>query len=171
MPFLVPSAALGSLALWTLYKEGVLADEYKDYKVLALFVHNPGLIHTTTKRVWHTVDALAFPAVASEAELTIRFDGAICRTLHIGLMGGGLISWNAKLWGGGNGQARDPTPYALETEWPVGAAGLEPPHLNKDAPIHRAIQHAGRIVSAPVLGMKVWLLRCCGPSGPGALET
>src|SRR4051795_13005182 len=27
LPFLVPSAALGSLALWTLYKEGVLADE------------------------------------------------------------------------------------------------------------------------------------------------
>ena len=51
LPFLVPSAALGSLALWTLYKEGVLADESKDYKVLALFVHNPGLIHTTSKRV------------------------------------------------------------------------------------------------------------------------
>ena len=48
---MVPSAALGSLALWTLYKDGVLADEYKDYKVLALFVHNPGLIHTTSKRV------------------------------------------------------------------------------------------------------------------------
>jgi hypothetical protein len=48
---LVPSAALGSLALWTLYKDGALADEYKDYKVLALFVHNPGLIHTTSKRV------------------------------------------------------------------------------------------------------------------------
>ena len=51
LPFLVPSAALGSLALWTLYKDGALADEYKDYKVLALFVHNPGLIHTTSKRV------------------------------------------------------------------------------------------------------------------------
>jgi TRAP-type C4-dicarboxylate transport system substrate-binding protein len=51
LPFLVPSAALGSLALWTLYKDGALADEYKDYKVLALFVHNPGLIHTTNKRI------------------------------------------------------------------------------------------------------------------------
>src|SRR3954465_14811658 len=51
LPFLVPSAALGSHALWTLCKEGVLADEYKDYKVLALFVHNPGLIHTTSRRV------------------------------------------------------------------------------------------------------------------------
>jgi TRAP-type C4-dicarboxylate transport system substrate-binding protein len=51
LPFLVPSAALGSHALWTLYKDGALADEYKEYKVLALFVHNPGLIHTTSKRV------------------------------------------------------------------------------------------------------------------------
>jgi TRAP-type C4-dicarboxylate transport system substrate-binding protein len=51
LPFLVPNAALGSHALWTLYKEGALADEYKEYKVLALFVHNPGLIHTTSKRV------------------------------------------------------------------------------------------------------------------------
>jgi hypothetical protein len=24
---------------------------------------------------------------------------------------------------------RDPIPYALETDWPVGAAGLEPLHL------------------------------------------
>jgi TRAP-type C4-dicarboxylate transport system substrate-binding protein len=51
LPFLVPSAALGSRALWTLYREGRLADEYRDYNVLALFVHNPGLIHTTKKRV------------------------------------------------------------------------------------------------------------------------
>ena len=51
LPFLVPSAAIGSRALWTLYKDGALADEYKDYKVLALFVHNPGLVHTTSRRV------------------------------------------------------------------------------------------------------------------------
>ncbi len=51
LPFLVPNAALGSRALWMLYKDGGLAGEYRDYKVLALFVHNPGLIHTTNKRV------------------------------------------------------------------------------------------------------------------------
>ncbi len=28
-----------------------MADEYKDFKVLALFVHNPGLIHTGNKKV------------------------------------------------------------------------------------------------------------------------
>src|SRR3954451_8396858 len=46
LPFVVPSAAVGSRALWTLYKDGTLAAEYQDYKLLALFVHNPGLIHT-----------------------------------------------------------------------------------------------------------------------------
>src|ERR1700736_4566407 len=51
LPFLVPNATAGSRALWGLYADGTLADEYKDYKVLALFVHNPGLIHTSNKRV------------------------------------------------------------------------------------------------------------------------
>jgi hypothetical protein len=37
--------------LWALYKEGTVASEYRDYKVLALFVHNPGLIDTASKRV------------------------------------------------------------------------------------------------------------------------
>jgi TRAP-type C4-dicarboxylate transport system substrate-binding protein len=51
LPFLVPNALAGSRALWGLYADGTLADEYKDYRVLALFVHNPGLIHTANKRV------------------------------------------------------------------------------------------------------------------------
>ncbi len=51
LPFVVHNALEGSRALWGLYKDGVLGDEYSDYKVLALFVHNPGLIHTASKRV------------------------------------------------------------------------------------------------------------------------
>ena len=51
LPFLVPSAARGSQALWALYRDGTLGDEYRDYKVLALFVHNPGLIHTKDKQI------------------------------------------------------------------------------------------------------------------------
>jgi TRAP-type C4-dicarboxylate transport system substrate-binding protein len=56
LPFLVPDAGRGSKALWDLYKDGTLADEYKDFKVLALFVHNPGLIHTTSNRVVNPSD-------------------------------------------------------------------------------------------------------------------
>jgi TRAP-type C4-dicarboxylate transport system substrate-binding protein len=51
LPFMVKNALDGSRALWRLYEEGVLGDDYKDFKVLALFVHNPGLIHTTVKRI------------------------------------------------------------------------------------------------------------------------
>ena len=56
LPFVVPSAAVGSRALWSLYRDGTLAGEYKDYTVLALFVHNPGLIHTAGKRVVQLAD-------------------------------------------------------------------------------------------------------------------
>jgi TRAP-type C4-dicarboxylate transport system substrate-binding protein len=51
LPFVVHNAADGSRALWGLYKDGALGDEYGGYKVLALFVHNPGLIHTASKRI------------------------------------------------------------------------------------------------------------------------
>jgi TRAP-type C4-dicarboxylate transport system substrate-binding protein len=56
LPFLVPDALRGSQALWGLYKDGTLADEWKDYKVLALFVHNPGLIHTREKKILEPAD-------------------------------------------------------------------------------------------------------------------
>jgi TRAP-type C4-dicarboxylate transport system substrate-binding protein len=58
LPFLVPSAACGSQALWALYKDGTLADEWKDYHVLALFVHNPGLIHTAEKAILEPADMM-----------------------------------------------------------------------------------------------------------------
>jgi TRAP-type C4-dicarboxylate transport system substrate-binding protein len=51
LPFVVHDALDGSRALWGLYQDGTLGDEYRDYKVLALFVHNPGLIHTADKRI------------------------------------------------------------------------------------------------------------------------
>lgn len=51
LPFLVPNAKSGSLALWDLYADGPLAEEYEDFHVLALFVHDPGLVHTTERRV------------------------------------------------------------------------------------------------------------------------
>ena len=56
LPFLVPNAARGSQALWALYKDGTLAGEYAPYKVLALFVHNPGLIHTKEKKILEPAD-------------------------------------------------------------------------------------------------------------------
>ena len=51
LPFVVHDAQSGSRALWQLYQDGGLGREYQDYKLLALFVHNPGLIHTAAKRI------------------------------------------------------------------------------------------------------------------------
>ncbi|MEJ0018806.1 MAG: TRAP transporter substrate-binding protein [Acetobacteraceae bacterium] len=51
LPFAVPTALDGSRALWRLYQDGALGDEYGDYKLLALFVHNPPAIHTRSKRI------------------------------------------------------------------------------------------------------------------------
>lgn len=56
LPFVVPNADKGSAALWSLYKNGTLQDEYDGYKVLALFVHNPGLVHTKNTRVSSLAD-------------------------------------------------------------------------------------------------------------------
>jgi TRAP-type C4-dicarboxylate transport system substrate-binding protein len=56
LPFLVHDSTSGSRALWQLYTSGALDGEYKDYKVLALFVHDPGLIHTKENRVEKLAD-------------------------------------------------------------------------------------------------------------------
>jgi hypothetical protein len=56
LPFLVRDAETGSHSLWRLHTNGVLGGEYQDYKLLALFVHNPGLIHTAAKPIVATAD-------------------------------------------------------------------------------------------------------------------
>jgi TRAP-type C4-dicarboxylate transport system substrate-binding protein len=51
LPFVVSDAGAGTRALWDLYKDGTLKSDYDGFKVLALFVHHGGLVHTTTKPV------------------------------------------------------------------------------------------------------------------------
>jgi len=50
MPFLTDSAASATYTLWSMLPNE-LADDYKGMKVLGLFAHNPGVIHTATKKV------------------------------------------------------------------------------------------------------------------------
>ena len=50
LPFMVKSGQQGSAVLWKLYEE-YLQDEYKDVKVLWLFMDAPGQFHTTQKQV------------------------------------------------------------------------------------------------------------------------
>jgi hypothetical protein len=47
---------------------------------------------------------------------------------------------------------RDPIPYALETDWPVGAAGFEPLHLEiRSAELHPASMGFRRRSGAPLI--------------------
>ncbi len=74
LPFLVRDAASGSRALWKLYQDGAFGPEFQDYKLLALCVHNPGLIHTASKRITVPADLqgvrLRAPNKAVAAALT-----------------------------------------------------------------------------------------------------
>jgi TRAP-type C4-dicarboxylate transport system substrate-binding protein len=85
LPFLVPDALAGSRALWGLYADGTLADEYKDYKVLALFVHNPGLFHTSNKRVANLADlkGLRFRAPNKTVATALDHVGAVPVILQV----------------------------------------------------------------------------------------
>src|ERR1044072_9351212 len=78
LPFLVPGALRGSQALWGLYKDGTLGEEYKDYKVLALFVHNPGLIHTKEKKILEPADmkSVRFRSPNNTVSAALRHLGA-----------------------------------------------------------------------------------------------
>lgn len=50
LPFLVPSGEIGATVLWDLYGK-YLKDEFKDVKVLWMFMHGPGQIFTTKKPI------------------------------------------------------------------------------------------------------------------------
>ena len=56
LPFAVHDAQSGSRAFWRLATAGSLADDYAGFKLLAVSVHNPGLVHTTTHRVMQLSD-------------------------------------------------------------------------------------------------------------------
>jgi TRAP-type transport system periplasmic protein len=50
VPFVVEDLTTGSIGLWRLYEKGLIADEYKDVKVLALVV-TPGSLFSSKKAI------------------------------------------------------------------------------------------------------------------------
>ena len=85
LPFLVRDSEGGSRALWSLYQGGALNAEYKDYKLLALFVHDPGLIHTREKRVVSLADlkGLKLRAPNKTVATALEFAGATPAVLQV----------------------------------------------------------------------------------------
>jgi TRAP-type C4-dicarboxylate transport system substrate-binding protein len=85
LPFLVRDSESGSKALWGLYRGGMLDDEYREFRVLALFVHDPGLIHTTAKRVVSLADlkGLRLRAPNRTVATALEFAGAVPVILQV----------------------------------------------------------------------------------------
>lgn len=78
LPFMVKDPGSGSLALWQLYKEGMLGKDFAEFKVLGLDVHEGAQIHTSVRPVVELDDLkgmrLRTPSQAVSAML--RFLGA-----------------------------------------------------------------------------------------------
>ena len=105
LPFMVPDALRGSQALWSAFKDGAFGPEFADYKVLALFVHNPGLIHTATKPVRTVADlqGLRFRAPNQAVAATLTSVGAMPVILQVNdvmdAVKGGRIDGIVTNWG------------------------------------------------------------------------
>ena len=105
MPFLTRDADAASRTLWDLHQQGVFKDEYKGLKVLALFAHNGGLIHTAGKKV-ETMDDLKglrirTPSPAVSEMLTYLGaipqglpPGQVYESLQKGVMDGTVFPWD-----------------------------------------------------------------------------
>ncbi len=77
-PLLAQSAFANSNALWTLFEEGLIADQYDGIHVLALHAHDAGLIHTrgTPVRVPADVEGLRMRSPAPSVNLMVESLGA-----------------------------------------------------------------------------------------------
>lgn len=85
LPFLVKDAASGSRALWTLFGQGAFGPEFSEFKVLALFVQNPGMVHTAAKPI-HTpgdMAGLRFRAPNQAVAVALRELGATPLILQV----------------------------------------------------------------------------------------
>ncbi len=110
LPFVVHDAQSGSRALWQLYQDGGLGSEYQGYKLLALFVHNPGLIHTAAKRIVGPTDlkGIRLRAPNSTVASLLESIGAIPVVLQVndvmpavkdGMIDGIVTNWGNPLPG------------------------------------------------------------------------
>lgn len=105
LPFLVENADSGSRALWQLYKEGALGDEYDDFKVLALYTHHGGLFHTveTPVRALDDLKGLRMRTPSPAVSAMLEYLGAspvgmppatIYESLQKGVIDGVVTTWD-----------------------------------------------------------------------------
>lgn len=104
LPFTAKSADAATRTLWALYPD-YLAEEYDGLKILALHAHNPGQIHTTTKKVATMDDMkglrIRFPSGAVKSMLEALGatpqgmpPGAVYENAEKGVIDGAAFTWD-----------------------------------------------------------------------------
>ncbi|MDK3019955.1 TRAP transporter substrate-binding protein [Pseudodonghicola flavimaris] len=104
MPFLSDSSAAATYALWSMLPNE-LAEEYKGLKVLALHAHNPGVIHTASKKVekMEDLDGLRIRTPSPAVSEMLSFLGAspqglppgeVYENLQRGVLDGTVFPWD-----------------------------------------------------------------------------
>lgn len=85
LPFVVKDSESGSRVVWELNRQGGFGDEYAGFKLLALTVHNPGLIHTASKRVETLADmkGVRFRAPNKAVAAALEQIGAVPMILQV----------------------------------------------------------------------------------------
>lgn len=105
MPFVAESADSASKALWAMLP-GMLAEDYKDFKPIALHCHNPGLFHTRDKSLKTIADVkgLRMRAPNPPTQALLAFLGAtpvgmppgqVYENIEKGVIDGAVFPWDA----------------------------------------------------------------------------
>jgi len=105
MPFVAESADSASKALWAML-DGSLAEDYKDFKPIALHCHNPGLFHTRDKSLKTIADVkgLRMRAPNPPTQALLAFLGAtpvgmppgqVYENIEKGVIDGAVFPWDA----------------------------------------------------------------------------
>ncbi|MSP96812.1 MAG: TRAP transporter substrate-binding protein [Betaproteobacteria bacterium] len=104
-PFVADSANAASKAMWAMLP-GMIADDYKGFKVLALHCHNPGLFHTRDKKLDSIFDVkgLRMRAPNPPTQALLQHLGAapvgmppgqVYESLEKGVIDGAVFPWDA----------------------------------------------------------------------------
>jgi TRAP-type transport system periplasmic protein len=104
-PFVAESAAAASKALWAM-RGGLLAEDWKEFKLAALHCHNPGLFHTRDKALAtiEDVKGLRMRAPNPSTQALLAYLGAtpvgmppgqVYENLQKGVIDGAVFPWDA----------------------------------------------------------------------------
>jgi TRAP-type transport system periplasmic protein len=105
LPFVAESAESASKTLWSMLP-GMLAEDYKGFKVLAVHCHNPGLFHTRDKKIekLEDVKGLRMRAPNPPTQALLQFLGAtpvgmpptqVYENIEKGVIDGAVFPWDA----------------------------------------------------------------------------